>query len=48
LGLHFPVKWQGSDGRTLWATFSCHDTGLSSRPCGKYHDRFNLMRVTLR
>jgi hypothetical protein len=46
LGIHFPVKWQSADGRTLWATFSCHDAGERGA-CGKYHDRLNLMRVTL-
>jgi hypothetical protein len=45
--IDFPVKWQSADGRTLWATFSCHDAGEAGA-CGKYHDRLNLMRVTLR
>ena len=47
LGMNFPIKWQADGGRTLWATFSCYDktgTGL----CGPYHDRFNLMKATLR
>jgi hypothetical protein len=46
LGLHFPVKWQADGGRTLWATFSCHDN-KDPGSCGKYHDRFNLMKATL-
>jgi hypothetical protein len=46
LGIHFLVKWQGWDGRRLWATFSCHDAG-DAGACGKYHDRFNLMRARL-
>jgi hypothetical protein len=46
LGVHFPVKWQSADGRTLWATFSCHDAGATGA-CGKYHDRLNLMRARL-
>jgi hypothetical protein len=46
LGLHFPTKWQSADGRTLWATINCHDN-KARRSCGKYHDRFNLMRATL-
>jgi hypothetical protein len=44
--IDFSVKWQSSDGGTLWATFSCHNAGESGA-CGKYHDRLNLMRVTL-
>jgi hypothetical protein len=46
LGMHFPVKWQSADGGTLWATFSCHDNATPGA-CGQYHDRFNMMRVTL-
>jgi Domain of unknown function (DUF4185) len=44
--IYFPLKWQSGDGRTLWATFSCHDAGERGA-CGKYHDRLNLMRVRL-
>ena len=44
--IYFPLKWQSADGRTLWATFSCHNAGATGA-CGPYHDRFNLMRVTL-
>jgi hypothetical protein len=46
LGLHFPVKWQSADGRTLWATINCHDNA-DPGSCGRYHDRFNLMKATL-
>ena len=46
LGMHFPVKWQSADGRTLWAVFSCHDN-VDPGSCGQYHDRFNLMRARL-
>jgi hypothetical protein len=48
--IYLPVKWMSADGRTLWATFSCHNGPDTSAPggCGKYHDRLNLMRVTLR
>ena len=46
LGMHFPIKWQSADGRTLWATFSCHDNAAPGS-CGQYHDRFNIMQVTL-
>ena len=46
LGMHFPIKWQSADGRTLWATFSCHNN-LAPGSCGQYHDRFNMMKVTL-
>ena len=46
LGMHFPIKWQSADGRTLWATFSCHDSAAPGS-CGQYHDRFNIMQVTL-
>ena len=42
-----PIKWQSADGRTLWATINCHDNKAPGS-CGRYHDRFNLMRVTLR
>ena len=45
--IYFPLKWQSADGRTLWATFSCHNE-QSSGACGPYHDRLNMMRVTLR
>jgi hypothetical protein len=45
-GLDFPIKWQADGGRTLWATFSCHD-GRDPGSCGRYHDRFNLMKATL-
>ena len=44
--IDFPLKWQSADGRTLWATFSCHNAGEPGA-CGIYHDRLNLMRVTL-
>jgi hypothetical protein len=44
--IYFPLKWQSADGRTLWATFSCHNA-QESGACGQYHDRLNLMRVTL-
>ena len=44
--IDFPLKWQSADGRALWATFSCHDAGERGA-CGRYHDRLNLMRVTL-
>ena len=46
LGLHFPVKWQSADGKTLWATINCHDNA-DPGSCGPYHDRFNLMKVSL-
>jgi hypothetical protein len=46
LGMHFPSKWQAADGRTLWATFSCHNA-TAPGSCGIYHDRFNVMKVTL-
>ena len=46
LGMDFPIKWQSGDGRTLWATFSCHDSSAKGS-CGQYHDRFNLMQATL-
>jgi hypothetical protein len=46
LGLHFPIKWQSADGKTLWATINCHDN-KDRGSCGRYHDRFNLMRATL-
>jgi hypothetical protein len=44
--MYFPLKWQSADGRTLWATFSCHN-GRDTGACGPYHDRLNMMRVTL-
>jgi hypothetical protein len=44
--IYFPLKWQSADGPALWATFSCHNA-QESGACGQYHDRFNLMRVTL-
>ena len=47
LGMNFPIKWQADGGRTLWATFSCYQRTTPS-PCGQYHDRFNLMKATLR
>jgi hypothetical protein len=46
LGMHFPVKWQANGGKTLWTVFSCHDNA-DPGSCGKYHDRFNLMKATL-
>ena len=45
LGLQFPLSWQS--GTTLWASFSCHDNG-NPGSCGKYHDRFNLIKTTLK
>lgn len=46
LGVDFPIKWQADGGRTLWAVINCYD--LSRRgSCGRYHDRFNLMRARL-
>jgi hypothetical protein len=39
LGMHFPIKWQSADGRTLWAVFSCHDN-FDPGSCGQYNDRF--------
>ena len=30
----------------MWAVFSCHDAGAAGA-CGKYHDRFNLIKATL-
>jgi hypothetical protein len=46
LGMHFPVKWQANGGKTLWTVFSCHDN-IDPGSCGKYHDRYNLMRARL-
>ena len=34
-------------GTTLWAVFSCHNQG-NDGACGQYHDRFNLIKATLR
>jgi hypothetical protein len=45
-GMDFPVKWQADGGKTLWATFSCHNGPLPGT-CGRYHDRLNLMRARL-
>ena len=47
LGVRFPTKWMTDGGRTLWAVFSCHDAGAAGA-CGQYHDRFNLIKATLR
>jgi hypothetical protein len=44
--IYFPLKWQSADGRTLWATFSCHNGGQTGG-CGQYHDRLNMVRATL-
>lgn len=44
--LYFPQKWQSSNGRTLWATFNCHDNGQTGA-CGKYHDRLTMLKVSL-
>ena len=43
LGVRFPSRWVSNGGKTLWAVFSCYGGG-----CGRYHDRYNLMRATLR
>jgi len=44
LGLHFPSPWMAAGGGTLWGVFSCYSrTGA----CGRYPDRYNLMRATL-
>ena len=32
LGMDFPIKWQSADGRTLWATFSCHNGAPPETP----------------
>jgi hypothetical protein len=47
LGVHFPIKWHSADGKTLWASINCHDNA-DPGSCGIYHDRFNLMKVTLK
>ena len=44
LGLHFASAWMADGGRTLWGVFSCWDRGGA---CGRYDDRYNLMRATL-
>jgi hypothetical protein len=44
LGIELPTRWMGDGGRTVWAVFSCYGRGA----CGRYHDRLNLMRATLR
>ena len=44
--IYFPLKWQSADGRTLWATFSCHNS-TDAGACGQYHDRLNMVRATL-
>jgi hypothetical protein len=43
LGVRFPSRWVSDGGKTLWGVFSCWGGG-----CGRYHDRLNLMRATLR
>jgi len=44
LGIELPTRWMSDGGRTVWAVFSCYGRGA----CGRYHDRLNLMRATLR
>jgi hypothetical protein len=42
----FPQKWMSADGLTLWSIFSCY--GGSAKTGIQAHDRFNLVKVTLR
>jgi hypothetical protein len=42
----FPQKWMSANGLTLWSIFSCY--GGSAKQGIYAHDRFNLIRVTLR
>ncbi len=44
LGLHLASAWMADGGRTLWGVFGCWDRGGA---CGRYDDRYNLMRATL-
>ena len=44
LGIELPTRWMADGGRTVWAVFSCYGRG----GCGRYHDRLNLIRATLR
>ncbi len=43
LGMRFPIKWMSQSGLSIWTIFSCY----GSTTCGKFHDRFNLMRANL-
>lgn len=50
LGQRFPSVWMADGGRTLWSVFSCWSrtkktTGVEA--CGKYNDRYNLMKASL-
>jgi Domain of unknown function (DUF4185) len=42
----FPQKWMSGDGWTLWSIFSVYGQGAQKRI--EAHDRFNLVKVTLR
>lgn len=42
----FPRKWMSADGRTLWCVFSVYGDGAKQGV--RAHDRFNLVRATLR
>lgn len=42
----FPQKWMSADGLTLWSIFSVYGEG--ARIGIKAHDRFNLVKATLR
>ena len=42
----FPVKWISDDGLTMWNVFSAWGDGAEEGVNG--HDRFNLVRVTLK
>lgn len=43
LSMSFPGKWMSQDGSTMWAVFSVHGPPVPAT----YHDRFNLMQVTV-
>ena len=50
LGMRLPSVWMADGGRTLWSVFSCWSrtkktTGVEA--CGKYDDRYNLMKASL-
>ena len=40
LGVQLPSAWLSTDGRMLWAVFSCYGKGGA---CGRYQDRYNLI-----
>ena len=46
LNCEFPPKWMSADGLTLWCVFSVYGEGAKQGV--KAHDRFNLVKATLR